>query len=261
MLSEKTRIVVADDNADFTYILSEYLSKFDEMEVVGTANNGFDAFELIKEKKSDVVILDIVMPQLDGLGVLEKINNIHMKEKPQFIMLSATGQDKTIQLASSLGADYFIVKPFDMNDLVQRIRQLQSFRHTSQNIAEDKENIILSKVEKLKIDFEARIINILDEIGVPSHLKGYNYLKHAIKMVMEDFSAINSITKFIYMDIAKGQGARLRAAARLVLCALRGAARPNARPALRLFRRALRHPRNEGAHSAGAQVARSAVAH
>ncbi|MHB1152126.1 MAG: sporulation transcription factor Spo0A [Eubacteriales bacterium] len=194
MLSCKTRIIIVDDNIDFSYVLSEYLAGFEEFEIVGTANNGHLAVELIQEKEPDVVILDLVMPETDGFGVLEKYTNT--KNKPQFIMLSAFGQDKTIQLALSLGADFFILKPFDMNDLVLRIKQLQSMRNAPNlinNYGEDKP----------EISIEDRIDRILKEIGVLSHLKGYKYLKHAVKMVLNDFSAVNSITKFIYSGIAK----------------------------------------------------------
>lgn len=194
MLSYKTRIIIADDNIDFSYVLSEYLSAFDEFEIVGTANNGHTALELIKEKEPDVVILDLVMPETDGFGVLEKFINI--QNKPQFIMLSAFGQDKTIQLALSLGADFFILKPFDMNDLVLRIKQLQSMRNVPNHIN-------ISVEDKSEINIEDRINHILNELGVPSHLKGYKYLRHAVKMVLNDFSAVNSITKFIYSGIAK----------------------------------------------------------
>lgn len=188
-----TRIVLVDDNIDFSYVLSEYLSGIKEFEIVGTANNGHRALELIKEKEPDVVILDIVMPETDGLGVLEKIINI--KNKPQFIMLSAIGQDKTIQLALSLGADFFMLKPFDMNDLVLRIKQLHSMRNVPKNI--------ISLKDESEFNIDEKIDYILNEIGVPSHLKGYKYLKFAIKMVWNDFSAVNSITKIIYSAIAK----------------------------------------------------------
>lgn len=194
MLSYKTRIVIVDDNIDFSYVLNEYLSGFDEFEIVGTAGNGHIALELIKEKEPDVVILDIVMPETDGLSVLEKMTDI--KNKPQFIMLSAIGQDKTIQLALSLGADFFILKPFDMNDLVLRIKQLQTMRKIPQSI-----NIF--REDKPEYIIEQKIVDILNEIGVPSHLKGYKYLKYAVKMVWNDFSVINSITKVIYSGIAK----------------------------------------------------------
>lgn len=194
MQSDKTRIIIVDDNIDFTYILSEYLSGFEEFVIVGIANNGYMALELINKKEPDVVILDIVMPEIDGLGVLEKI--IYVKKKPQLIMLSAIGHNKTIQLALSLGADYFIMKPFNMNDLALRIKQLHSLKNAPESINPPGE-------ENPELNNEDRIVNILNEIGVSSRLKGYKYLKYAIKMVSDDFSAINSITKLIYYNTAK----------------------------------------------------------
>lgn len=202
MQSEKLKIVVVDDNKDLTDILCEYLSGFEEFEIAGTAGNGFDAIEVIKVQEPDIVIMDIVMPNMDGLGVLENLKNIHMIKRPQFIMLSAIGQDKTIQIALSLGAEFFVVKPFDMNDLVSRIKQLQLLRHPKVKETNRADDMILSDNLKLNKIIEPGVANILDEMGMPSHLKGYKYLKYAIMMVLKDLTAINSVTKLIYTSVA-----------------------------------------------------------
>ncbi len=127
-MPDKIRIAVVDDNTDFLEILCEYLSIKDGLEVVGTASDGIEAVEMITRIRPDLVILDIVMPKLDGLDVLERINSLHMDKKPQFIMLSAIGQREITQKALALGAEYFIIKPFDMDDLSARIRQLYSLK-------------------------------------------------------------------------------------------------------------------------------------
>lgn len=124
MHSGKIQVVIADDNRDFNNILCEYLNYQNGIEVVGTALNGIDALDLILSKEPDVVILDIVMPRLNGTEVLQKLNSIQMKKKPQFIMLSALGNEKTTQQALDLDARYYIVKPFDMDILVNIILQL-----------------------------------------------------------------------------------------------------------------------------------------
>lgn len=196
MQSEKIKIIVVDDNKDLTDILCEYLSGFEEFEIAGAASNGRDAIEIIKAQEPDVVIMDIVMPNMDGIGVLENLKNIHMTKRPQFIMLSAIGQDKTIQIALSLGAEFFIVKPFDMNDLVLRIKQLQLLKHPKADEIIAPDNL---KSEKI---IDLGVAAILDEMGMPSHLKGYQYLKYATIMVIKDLTAINSVTKLIYTNVA-----------------------------------------------------------
>jgi two-component system response regulator (stage 0 sporulation protein A) len=124
-LSKKITVLIADDNREFGDILYEYLSNQSDIEVVGVARDGMEALDLITAKTPDIAILDIIMPHLDGLGVLEKINTMQLQKRPLFIILSAVGQDKITQRALSLGAEYYVVKPFDMEVLVSRIRQLK----------------------------------------------------------------------------------------------------------------------------------------
>ncbi|RNC63197.1 MAG: Stage 0 sporulation protein A [Candidatus Dichloromethanomonas elyunquensis] len=124
MLSGKIHVVVADDNKDFNDILCEYLNYQEGIEVIGTAGNGEDALDLILSKRPDIVVLDMIMPKLDGVSVLEKINSMPLERKPFFIMLSAIGNEKISQRALALGAEYYMTKPFDMNVLVNKIRQL-----------------------------------------------------------------------------------------------------------------------------------------
>jgi two-component system, response regulator, stage 0 sporulation protein A len=128
MYTEKIQVVIADDNKDFNFILSEYLSYQNGIEVVGTAFNGAEAFDLIITKEPDVVVLDIIMPVFNGIEVLEKVNSIQLTKRPLFIMLSALGNDKTTQQALDIGANYYLVKPFDMDVLVKKI-QIGTLKH------------------------------------------------------------------------------------------------------------------------------------
>ena len=124
-MNEKIKILVSDDNQDFAKTLVNYLSKDEDLEVVGIARDGQDAYNKIKEFKPDVALLDIIMPHLDGLGVLERVNSSDLEKKPMCIILSAVGQDKITQRAIELGAQYYIVKPFDIGILVKRIKELK----------------------------------------------------------------------------------------------------------------------------------------
>ncbi len=203
MVSRKIQVIIADDNREFGDILCEYLSNQSDIDVVGVARDGVEAVELIAAKSPDIAILDIIMPHLDGLGVLEKINFMPMAKKPLFIILSAVGQDKITQRALALGAEYYVVKPFDMDVLVSRIRQLKDVNQSqvirSEYIGEYKPSYPSSAPKNLEVE----VTNIMHEIGVPAHIKGYQYLRDAIMMVVKDLDVINSITKLLYPSIAR----------------------------------------------------------
>ncbi|EMS73454.1 sporulation transcription factor Spo0A [Ruminiclostridium cellobioparum] len=214
MSSKKINVLIADDNREFGDILCEYLSNQSDIEVVGLARDGFEAVDLILQNTPDIAILDIIMPHLDGLGVLEKIASSNMDKRPLFIVLSAVGQDKITQRALALGAEYYIVKPFDMDVLVNRIRQLKDSTYVpsvstsmSSSISVHKNDIFTEKkpvhIPNTSRSLEVEVTNIMHEIGVPAHIKGYQYLRDAIMMVVKDLDVINSITKLLYPSIAK----------------------------------------------------------
>ena len=204
MNQNKIRISIADDNKDFCDILKNFLNNKDDMEVVSVSYDGVDAFKMIHEKQPDVAIIDGIMPRLDGLGVLDKINQEETEKRPVCILLSALSQEKISQRAFELGADYYVVKPFDMESLANRIRQ---FKSTSAprtiNAAfisrgNDKRNF-----DSAAYDLETKVTNILHEIGVPAHIRGYHYMREAIIMSVNDMDVLNYITKELYPSIAK----------------------------------------------------------
>lgn len=203
LVDKKIQVMIADDNKEFGDILCEYLSTQEDIEITGVARDGLEAVELITAKMPDIAILDIIMPHLDGLGVLEKINSIALKKRPLFIVLSAVGQDKITQRALSLGAEYYVVKPFDMEVLVSRIRQLKNLNHPSVIRSDYSCNIKPSHPAPQQRNLEVEVTNIMHEIGVPAHIKGYQYLRDAIMMVVKDLDVINSITKQLYPTIAR----------------------------------------------------------
>ena len=125
-MGEKISVLIADDNQEFSYTLSTYINSQDDMEIIGMAKDGKEAIEMVVNLEPDVVLLDVIMPHLDGIGVLEKINSIKCNKKPICIMLSAVGQDKITQKAIVLGAEYYVVKPFDIELLIKRIEKLNS---------------------------------------------------------------------------------------------------------------------------------------
>lgn len=204
MDNEKIKIVIADDNKEFADILSEYLKGQSDFDVIGIAKDGVEAVKLVSTCQPDVLILDIIMPHLDGLGVLEKINSMENVPLPKVIVLSAVGQDKITQRAINLGAEYYVVKPFDMEIFSKRIRQLFT---PGQQMSEVRRNSVMIPQSSVKYSnantLEAEITNIIHEIGVPAHIKGYLYLREAIEMVVNDVELLSAVTKELYPSIAK----------------------------------------------------------
>ena len=211
-MKEKTTILIADDNEDFAMTLVKYLEKEEDMEVIGIAKNGKEACDMVINTQPDVLLLDVIMPYLDGIGVLEHINSSNLAKKPMCIMLSAVGQAKITQTAISLGAEYYVVKPFDIEVLIKRIKEIKNYKPTTaQNcISNNRDREI--KVPYIDISdnnkkneemLEALVTNIIHELGVPAHIKGYQYLREAIIMVIQDIDIINQITKQLYPEIAR----------------------------------------------------------
>ncbi|WP_312495424.1 sporulation transcription factor Spo0A, partial [Anaerosporobacter sp.] len=173
----------------------------DDVEVVGKADNGIDALTIIKEKNPDVVLLDLIMPKLDGLGVLEKVkHNSEFKKTPAFIVVTAIGQEGVTENAFDLGASYYIMKPFDNNIILSRIKQIKG---ESRLVDNHRVSTFENKSNYMERNLETDVTNIIHEIGVPAHIKGYQYLRDAIMMSVNDSEMLNSITKLLYPSIAK----------------------------------------------------------
>lgn len=210
MEDSKISVLIADDNKEFCSILNDYLLNQKDIVVTGIAKDGREALDLIVERKPDLVILDIIMPHLDGLGVLEKLNTMELEKVPRIIILSAVGQDKITQQAITLGADYYTVKPFDMEVFTKRIREMfngtpvQETSIRTSSYAQTPSLIANSDTKsKAPVDLETEITNIIHEVGVPAHIKGYMYLREAITMVVNDMELLSAVTKELYPSIAK----------------------------------------------------------
>ena len=187
-MNEKITVLVADDNSDFTMTLSNYLEKEEQIQIVGIARDGNEAYDMAVNLKPDILLLDIIMPHLDGLGVLEKLGETNLE--------------------IALGAQYYIVKPFDINVLIKRMKELKNYQPV-----QFKGGFVTREIKSQYIDIapdqkkneenlEALVTNIIHEVGVPAHIKGYQYLREAIMMVVKDTEVINQITKQLYPEIA-----------------------------------------------------------
>lgn len=197
-------VAIADDNERIRHNLKDLVSKEQDMTIVGSASDGVDAVSMIRRTHPDVVLLDIIMPKMDGLGVLEEIQkDKEMEKKPAFIVLTAMEQEMITREALELGAWYVILKPFDQNALMKKIRQVKNGKKTKDEagkfISMEKEQADTD----LEYQLEVIVTNIIHEIGVPAHIKGYQYLRDSIKMAVTDMDILNSITKQLYPTIAK----------------------------------------------------------
>ena len=201
---EKLNVAIADDNEKMVEILGRMIEEDKDLTLVGKAHNGEEICNIIKEREPDVVVLDIIMPKMDGLTVMENCQHDHMlKKTPAFIVVSAVGQERITEDAFSLGAEYYMLKPFDNQVLLNRIKNLR--RRRDRRI---RENIRPSVVREESGTYGTRnletdVTNIIHEIGVPAHIKGYQYLRDAIILAVNDIEMLNSITKVLYPTIAK----------------------------------------------------------
>ena len=191
LIDKPVRVLIVDDNRGFCGLLKDYIDKQDDFQLIGTAYNGLEALQIIKENSPDIIILDIIMPHLDGIGVLERLSLDDSPNRPRIIVLTALGQESVTQQAASLGADYYILKPFDFNILGARMRQLT-----------DKKNAPLYGKAASAKNHDVAVTNIILEMGVPAHLKGYHYLRDAILMIIRDSSMMGAVTKELYPTIA-----------------------------------------------------------
>ncbi len=187
-------VAIADDNDEVLEVLERLVKEENNLKLVGKAKNGEDIYQIIKEQHPDLVILDLFMPKMDGFRVMEQVKNeVTDVNLPTFIVLSAVGQDDITKDAFAKGASYYILKPFHNDTILRRIRYLQSYK------AEKRECVI----EKQEYNIEGHITELLHEIGIPAHIKGYHYLRECILMSIDDMDVLNAITKILYPSVAK----------------------------------------------------------
>lgn len=201
----KIKVAIADDNKDFCDILYDVLKEENDIDICWTANDGRKVLEEIQRDTPDVIILDNIMPYIDGFEVLEQINKMDLKNPPQIIMLSAMGNENFTKKAISLGAGYYIVKPFDLQILLKRIYSLTGITKEEDASGQPKSarKLIRKETAEDTSNLEIDITNMIHEIGVPAHIKGYQYLRLGIALCVENMDLIGAVTKELYPMIAK----------------------------------------------------------
>lgn len=209
---ENVNVVIVDDNPMILNTLDEVISSEAGLSVIGRADNGKDAIDMIKDTQLDVVLLDLVMPQMDGITVVENIKKkTSMLKNPAFIILSAVGGEQMTEEAFQAGANYFLMKPFDKDILVNKIRRIgkRPVRPVPGKVLEaplkaaTPEEAAMNREEYMKEHLETDITKMLHELGIPAHIKGYQYLRDAISMVVRDREMMEAVTKILYPEIAK----------------------------------------------------------
>lgn len=203
-METKTRILIADSNLDFCSLLTDLVTAEKDMEVVAAADNGLDALALIAELKPDVILLDLVLTKLDGLEVLRRLPETGAK--PHVIVLSGFVNNKVVADCSALGADYFMPKPCDTPVLLSRVRQLAQTEKSAVPSAGFECAAVAQQQNRESMNLEAVVTDIIHEIGVPAHIKGYQYLREAIILTINDMEMINAVTKVLYPEVAKKFG-------------------------------------------------------
>lgn len=198
----KLKVLVVDDSARAAAMIQDSLRDDEDVEIVGHAEDGVVAIEMIRETSPDVVFLDLIMPKMDGLVVLEKVSKglPGIESRPDFIVVTAVTQENVMQTAFQYGASYYVLKPFEKETILAKIQQVKP---------DNKALLVNSREQYAKRDdrpeynLEMDVTNIIHEIGVPAHIKGYQYLRDGIMMVVNNIEVINQITKQLYPDLAK----------------------------------------------------------
>ena len=197
-METKIKVLIADAGEDYRSLLADAVNAEEDMEIVGCAADGQEALSLLAEHRPDVLLLDLVLPGLDGMGVLQQMSERGFA--PVTMIVSAFYNERMIAGSAALGAYYFIPKPCDVGALLSRIRQSVSAE------AAPFPAVLPAENTQRGPDLETTVTEVIHEIGVPAHIKGYQYLREAIILTINDMEIINAVTKVLYPAVAKKYG-------------------------------------------------------
>ncbi len=188
-MEQKIRVLLADDDSEFCARMAAAIEKSNDMELAGIAEDGAKAVAAVGELKPDLLIIDLVLPVMDGIMVLTKLHE-RRQEQPATVVLSAFASPQAGAECTALGVDMFLRKPMDAEMVCERIRMWKSGKQEAEKTGE-------------AMALEVRVTEVIHQVGVPAHIKGYQYLREAIMMAVEDMEAVSAITKVLYPSIAK----------------------------------------------------------
>ena len=200
-MNTKIKVLIADPSEDYRTLLKSKVHAELDMEVHAMTSDGFELLRLVEQQKPDVIVLDCILSGLDGIGVLKRLGEMGVKTPT--IMVSSFYRGEIITEASNYGARYFTLKPFDVEALIEKIRQLSAhaFRENMHTSAVFQANAQMQMSGQKSL--EAVVTEVIHEIGVPAHIKGYKYLREAIILTVTDMEIINAVTKVLYPEVAK----------------------------------------------------------
>lgn len=185
------KVVLADANGEFRNMVRDAVNASEDLQVVGSVGEGHEALRLVQETEADLLVLDTVLPGLDGFSVLRRIQE-GVSKVPEVIIVSVFCTESVMAEAMALGVNYFIPKPCDISTLIDRMHAvMQTKKEDAEPIPEE------------DCGLKNQVTSILHEIGVPAHIKGYQYLRAAILITVNDMSVISAVTKVLYPDVAK----------------------------------------------------------
>lgn len=186
-MDNKITVVIADANEEFRTMLRESIEKTDEFTVVGTAGDGLSTLRLVEEKKPRLLLSDVLLPELDGFGLLDRM--AALETRPVTILISAMYRTELVARAMERNVSFYMPKPFETGSLLERMRQVTS---NGEEEPEDEFHAL-----------QRQVTAMIHEVGVPAHIKGYQYVREAIIIAVQDISVINAVTKVLYPEVAK----------------------------------------------------------
>ena len=190
-MDNRTSVIIADNSEEFCSSLIAALQKMDGFQIMGTANDGEQAISMVLDRKPDILVLDLMLAKRDGLAVLKAISG--MDRKPVVLATSGFITEYVASAAANLGVRYLMLKPCDLSAVAERLEEIQKSEPASK---------FMPRRGK-PVSIESMVTSIIHEIGVPAHIKGYQYLREAIIIAVEDMDVINAITKVLYPQVAK----------------------------------------------------------
>ncbi|MBQ1729434.1 MAG: sporulation transcription factor Spo0A [Oscillospiraceae bacterium] len=193
-MDDKIKVIVADAGDDFRDLLCETLNAEADITVAGKTGSGIKALELIKAEKPRVAVIDLVLKDMDGLELMELISALPEDKRPEVIVVSGLVGERTVSAAASLGAAYYLSKPCSAELITRRIRQITG--RSEEGKAEKR------LANKERVDLETGVTDIIHEIGIPAHIKGYQYLREAIVYAINDMDVLSAVTKVLYPEVA-----------------------------------------------------------
>ena len=200
MKNEKIIKVLVADNSEFAKNnLRDFLESSEGIQLINVVDNGKDAYHFIMDEAPDIVLIDVILPVMDGFTVIEKVNaNKSIKKKPSFIIISSMGNQSMVEYACKLGVLYYMMKPYNLDSMLHRIFQTASSHMEAERDTKKKERKHLMKgygiSGYMENTLENDVTDIIREIGIPAHIKGYQYIREAIMMTVNDINLLNYIT-------------------------------------------------------------------